>query len=225
MTEATNPPLPPLELSIFKKVDDDWLSIRKQVDDNQNVSIAVATITQKLADVIADFKAGKLDTKHDWKRDIEKAQIRHSQWLAWLSDVEGIHAARAAHWKDITNRQYALAEKLMISGVNYIIAGHGAVAIACLNALVGGKNTAYSGALKVAIAGALIGLIVIAAAQVLAAEGLSHTSSVIQNRMIARPSRRRLNTIDRYSARMYRTKMKWVFRWNLDHTLGTVCVP
>ena len=207
-----HPTLPPENLSITFQIKCDWAALRRRVENNDDVSIQVVAITQKLVWCEAAHAAGRFTPEYDWTADLSSARLTHVQNLAWLDQTQANHAAYSAFWKDIAKRQYDFAEKIAFGGMNYILIGHGTVAVTCLNALVAGKAQVFPGALKTAIAGAVIGVLFIACAQLIAANSLSELSNRIMGRLVSRPSVRRLNALSRLSEKYKRKYSVWAER-------------
>ena len=144
-------PFPPPERSIRNAVQKDWDGLRRAINQNRDVSNQVGVIAKKLDDVARDLAIKKPDDLHDWDRELPFARNWHQLNVDWLTTITNNFSAEADYWRELARKQYDIAQKLMLSGVNYLIIGHGTVAITCLNALVAERGQKYATGLTWAI--------------------------------------------------------------------------
>lgn len=129
-------PFPPDERSIMAMVRRDWEELRPFIEKNLDVGHQANIIGKKLDDVARDFAVKKPDDEFEWDKDLFMARNLHQLNLESWESSRRKFGVEVEYWKDAARKQYDVAQKLMLSGINYVIIGHGTVAITCVNALV-----------------------------------------------------------------------------------------
>lgn len=193
---SDNPPPPP-EISFFVFVVREWEDFRPEVKKGKNVSHRVSLIDRRLASGRAALAAGKLVPGYNWERDLTLAEDHHALLRRGRDAVEASNSTGAQLWRDLAKKQSDLSAALMLGGVNLIFAGHGATAIAAMNALVSDRGEKFQAALGCLIIGGLIGLALVTCGKLIAIEWLSRVSSKLEA-MLAYPNTARVRAAGKY---------------------------
>lgn len=201
-----NPPPPP-EISFFTFVVNEWEAFRPDVMNGRDVSHRVSLIERRLASGRAAQAAGKLANGWNWERDLTLAEDHHALLRRGRDAMEASNATGAQIWRDLAKRQSDLSTAMTVSGVNLIFAGHGAAAIAALNALVSERGEKFQAAMICMIIGGLIGLVLIAAGKIVVIEWLAHASNKTSSKL-AFPNPRRVEAIGKYLERVSKRPAK-----------------
>lgn len=211
-------PPPPEEMSFVAFVNSRWNEMRTAALRNRDISFEAALIERRLAKGRAAQAEGNLLAGFNWEADLTTAEDHHALNLRWVNTISANYLASASYWKDIARRETETATAMMISGVNLIIAGHGATAIAALNALVSDRGDRFEPALMWTIFGACIGLMLAAAGKAYAIELLASTSNKIVSKLTF-PSPLRVRAINKYMAKA-RSRPAQVISWLLYGSIG-----
>jgi hypothetical protein len=202
---------PPSDISIAAIVARSWSQTRVLAGKGRDVSYEVRRIENDIELARSANNAGQLPVGFDWDADLALAADHHALNLRWLTMETSHNSVTAGFWRDLAQRQYEMSSALMLSGLNLIVAAHGAVAISALNAMMQERGAKYQVALICAIFGACVGLLLVTAGKILAIETLSHISNRISGRLLF-PTSLRVRAVGKYVEKVSANKSIWMSR-------------
>lgn len=194
-------PNPPKEMSFITFVEREWDAMRPHAQKGRDVSLRISIVERELKKGRAALEAGELRAGLDWASDLTVAEDHHTLNLRWLAATNNNNSIAVQLWRDLAKKQSDLSTAMMVNGVNLIVAGHGAAAIAALNALVSEHGDRYRVAMITTIIAACMGITLVALGKILVIEWLSHISNKVANKL-AYPSPRRLEAVGKYVERV-----------------------
>jgi TRAP-type C4-dicarboxylate transport system permease small subunit len=190
-------PKPPKEISFVTFIEREWADFLPQAKKGHDVLHRISIIQRELAKGRKELADGQLRAGFDWERDLDMADELHALNIRWLNATKSNNEVLVDFWRTLAKRQTEISTNMMIGGINLIVAGHGAAAIAALNALVSERGAKFQAPLIWTIFAACLGVLLVAIGKILIIEWASTVSNKITGKL-AFPTPRGLRAADKY---------------------------
>ncbi len=201
-------PLPPDDLSIYRLAHEQWAPILREALHGRNTSPSIDRLGRFLAEHKDIINSGRLNPEFDWRRDLERAELLHESNCSWATHNRGLQSAWISYWNDQGKTATDFTLKITQDGLKYILALHGTSAIAALNALTNGKADQYKAALMTCMFGAVAGIVLLAAGQIILISTLAKLHGTLKSKLLHKTGWRTIASIGKYIERYFSPKIK-----------------
>jgi hypothetical protein len=148
----------PDEVSISQIVVKYWPTAIAAIFDGYPLEGHLEFIENTIAERERLLSQGMLDASFDWAADVATARKKQAENLRWIPTHQATRQGYIDFWRSVTIRMEEYSEKLAMSGMDLIVAFHGAVALGAIKILTE-KESVSTLSTKAAIAALPLSLI------------------------------------------------------------------
>jgi len=189
---------PPTDISLHNTVRRLWEPLKGRSLQGERLDFDIQQIDGIIVAAEDSFRAGRLPLPFDWARDIRSAQLEHDFNKAAVarnsSDLE--------EWRQFWKDRLAWSEKTGMQVVQellkYVLALHGALAIACVTALSTDKSPVVRSLYVFGLLVSGVGILAMLSGQYAFGTYCSHHFARVSGKLIRKRSRRFMSAIPRW---------------------------
>lgn len=176
-------PQPDPAISVYHAVESQWQSISAHALRNEPVDVAVEQLRQFIDRAEANYNQGHFNREMDWFADIAAAKALHANKVNWFKHNSTLLQRQHDFWVARVKSIEAFYTQQLQDGLKYLLALHGASAIACLNAIASDRAPWARPALLWGLFGGAVGILLLVVGLVAMLHILARQAALFEGRL------------------------------------------